>query len=281
MKNRNDVKPGQRVIVTQLESTDGMLIAEKNMQPRRIGATGTVAHHVPGHGGDVWIVQHEDSDDVAAYCFTEFEPTDTFMNTAWTIADLRATGHYLPDGCTVNGVTILGGSQVLADFDSAKALIELRPAVERLEALVQDRDTEIARRNQILLRGLHYGPDTGGALDMKLGGENATIFMAVLADFFFANGGKNYLTLTLEAAPRDGGKAIHLEVTIRNCDGKMTPAEEINQLKRLLEYIEENHIRATSPRMDGTFEYSFKVGGYIGRAGSFQAALDAKTNEAR
>lgn len=63
---------GLRVRITRDEGTMGMMIAPKYLSTRRVGATGTVKSWVPGHGGDVWWIEHDDGS-VAAYCFTEFE----------------------------------------------------------------------------------------------------------------------------------------------------------------------------------------------------------------
>ena len=71
----NDVKPWLRVRTVKLGETTGMLIAEKHLNCRRAGVTGTVQHYVPGHGGDVWFVAHDDGT-VGAYRFTELEPVD-------------------------------------------------------------------------------------------------------------------------------------------------------------------------------------------------------------
>lgn len=70
----NAIQPGLRVKVKKLEGTKGFLINSKHLAVRRKGVRGTVKNWVPGHGGDVWFVQHDNSDDVGAYCFTELEP---------------------------------------------------------------------------------------------------------------------------------------------------------------------------------------------------------------
>ena len=72
--NCNDVKPGLRVRTLELHNTTGMLIAAKCLNCRRGGVTGTVNHYVPGHGGDVWFVVHDGTNEVGAYFFTELEP---------------------------------------------------------------------------------------------------------------------------------------------------------------------------------------------------------------
>jgi hypothetical protein len=72
----NDVKPG--IFVRILErvndpgSTTGMLIKDEYLKARRAGAVGQVHSYVPGHGGDVWFVMHEDGS-VGAYGFPEME----------------------------------------------------------------------------------------------------------------------------------------------------------------------------------------------------------------
>jgi hypothetical protein len=69
----NAVQPGIRVRITTLETTKGMMIAPKHLSVRQAGLTGVVKTWVPGHGGDVWFVQHDGSEEVGAYCFTEME----------------------------------------------------------------------------------------------------------------------------------------------------------------------------------------------------------------
>jgi hypothetical protein len=69
----SDVKPGLRVKTTKLGDTEGMVIAPKHLSIRCEGVTGTVKSYVPGYGGDVWFVQHDDSNNVGAYVVTEIE----------------------------------------------------------------------------------------------------------------------------------------------------------------------------------------------------------------
>jgi hypothetical protein len=67
-------KTGMRVRTTRLGSTIGMLIKEKHLRVRRSGITGAIQGWVPGHGGDVWWVLHDDGDNViGAYCTDEME----------------------------------------------------------------------------------------------------------------------------------------------------------------------------------------------------------------
>lgn len=70
----NEVKPGIRIRTSErLRGTEGMMIRRKYLQARRPGTIGTVKGWVPGHGGDVWWIEHEDGA-VAAYCYDEFAP---------------------------------------------------------------------------------------------------------------------------------------------------------------------------------------------------------------
>jgi len=47
-----------------------MFITQKYLENRRAEAIGTINSYVPGHGGDVWWVIHDDGT-TAAYCVTE------------------------------------------------------------------------------------------------------------------------------------------------------------------------------------------------------------------
>jgi hypothetical protein len=73
--NDSEVKIGMRVKIGKLGETTGMLIQPRHLDCRKEGVTGTVKGWVPGHGGDVWWVAHDNSDDVGAYVFNEMEPT--------------------------------------------------------------------------------------------------------------------------------------------------------------------------------------------------------------
>ena len=72
------VAEGRRVITNdELETTNGLLIAERHLAARLPGALGMIMGYVPGHGGDVYWVRHfEGPSSVAAYTFTEFEFVD-------------------------------------------------------------------------------------------------------------------------------------------------------------------------------------------------------------
>lgn len=72
--NLNDVKPGLEIkTVFNLESTAGYMVKPEYLQARRTDAEGTVKNWIPGHGGDVWWVEHKDGS-IGAYAFTEFQP---------------------------------------------------------------------------------------------------------------------------------------------------------------------------------------------------------------
>jgi hypothetical protein len=59
MIDRNeDLQSGRPVRITVLGSTKGMCIAEKHLAARRLDI-GVLRHYVPGHGGDVWFVEHQ------------------------------------------------------------------------------------------------------------------------------------------------------------------------------------------------------------------------------
>ena len=72
--NASDVKKGLRVRTTNLGDTIGLTINTRHLDVRREGVEGVVEGHVPGHGGDVWFVKHDGTNQVGAYTFTEFEP---------------------------------------------------------------------------------------------------------------------------------------------------------------------------------------------------------------
>lgn len=68
----NKIAPNLKVITNPtLGTTTGMLIKQHCLDNRKPMEKGTILGFVPGHGGDVWWVQH--SHGVAAYWFDEFE----------------------------------------------------------------------------------------------------------------------------------------------------------------------------------------------------------------
>ena len=69
----DQVKAGLRVRIVKLGKTTGMCIHPKHLDCRKAGVTGTVKGYVPGHGGDVWWVVHDDCEDEGAYALKEME----------------------------------------------------------------------------------------------------------------------------------------------------------------------------------------------------------------
>ena len=62
-----------RIVVHEhLESTKGMLVAQRFIKARRALAHGSIVHPVGGHGGDVYLVRIGNGE-LAVYCYTEFE----------------------------------------------------------------------------------------------------------------------------------------------------------------------------------------------------------------
>lgn len=72
MNDPNEVKNNMRVKIISLGDTRGMMINPKHTECRAVGRTGAVRGYVPGHGGDVWWVEHADGT-VGAYVYDEFE----------------------------------------------------------------------------------------------------------------------------------------------------------------------------------------------------------------
>lgn len=67
---------GTKVITHEtLGSITGMLVKPQHLDARRPSTVGTIGGWVPGHGGDVYWVEHDTvaGKPIAVYCFTEFE----------------------------------------------------------------------------------------------------------------------------------------------------------------------------------------------------------------
>jgi hypothetical protein len=67
---------GTKVITHEvLGSITGMLVKQHHLDNRRPNTPGVIGGWVPGHGGDVYWVSHEDvpGKPIAVYCWTEFE----------------------------------------------------------------------------------------------------------------------------------------------------------------------------------------------------------------
>lgn len=59
------------VTANKLRSTDGMTIVPEVLARRRAGVVGRFHDIVPGHGGDVWWIEHAGG--FAPYCYTELD----------------------------------------------------------------------------------------------------------------------------------------------------------------------------------------------------------------
>lgn len=64
---------GKEVVVTADHGTLGYLVAADLIANRRIGTTGRVVTWVPGHGGDVVLVEQAVDGHGAVYCLDELE----------------------------------------------------------------------------------------------------------------------------------------------------------------------------------------------------------------
>lgn len=67
----NPVPSMKIVTIDKLESTDGMMIHAKHLNERRASTPGRLLDYVPGHGGDVWFVEHEGAAVAAVYSLAE------------------------------------------------------------------------------------------------------------------------------------------------------------------------------------------------------------------
>lgn len=68
------LKDGTKVITHEkLDDTRGLTIKAKHLEVRKPHQKGVICGVVGGHGGDVYWVQHEGSEEVGAYGFKEFE----------------------------------------------------------------------------------------------------------------------------------------------------------------------------------------------------------------
>ena len=70
----NTVKPNMKVATVRLRETTGIIVGDRHLEVRKAGVAGTVLGQVPGHGGEVWFVKHDNSQEVGAYCYDELEP---------------------------------------------------------------------------------------------------------------------------------------------------------------------------------------------------------------
>jgi hypothetical protein len=71
-----DIQPKMRVrTVPELEDTVGIYLNPTYLWTRRPDRPGRVMSHVPGYGGDVWWVEHDDGT-VAFYQSCELVPVE-------------------------------------------------------------------------------------------------------------------------------------------------------------------------------------------------------------
>ncbi len=71
------IKANIYVNVFELHSTMGMFVSKKLLDNRRLGF-GKVVNYVPGHGGDVWFVNHPDGTQ-AVYSTEEMVPVHAII----------------------------------------------------------------------------------------------------------------------------------------------------------------------------------------------------------
>lgn len=117
------------------------------------------------------------------------------------------------------------GAVTEKDLEAATYEIE-KEAPEWLRALLEENKRlakENVRLSSPLVESLNYEK---GQIDMRLSGVHAMNMLEAFVDLFETNGGKNFLTTTLEAPARNK----RYEVTINNLNGELSSAEKINQL---------------------------------------------------
>lgn len=75
MNQPSHILPHGTVVRTHptLESSVGMNVAPCFISRRQANAFGVIQCVAPGHGGDVYMVEHADSAVWAPYCWSEFE----------------------------------------------------------------------------------------------------------------------------------------------------------------------------------------------------------------
>ena len=80
----NEVKNGMRVKITKLGSTLGYMVKDKHIEARTLGSIGVLDGQIPGHGGEIWWIQHGETpsklSSVGAYAYDEFEEIDIAGN---------------------------------------------------------------------------------------------------------------------------------------------------------------------------------------------------------
>ena len=70
---KNDIRQGMLVITTATLGDMGQhIVTMEQLKARRPNGRGRTIRHLPGHGGDVWLVGHADGS-IAAYTLDELE----------------------------------------------------------------------------------------------------------------------------------------------------------------------------------------------------------------
>ena len=67
-----EVKNGKRVRIVKLGDMKDTNVEPENWHAIKLGETGKIIGHVPGSGGEIWLVKHDGSEQVGAYRFDEF-----------------------------------------------------------------------------------------------------------------------------------------------------------------------------------------------------------------
>ncbi len=68
------LEPGTAIIThNPLSLALGILVEEEFLNKRKPGQKGVIVKYVDGHGGDIYYVKHDNSDDISVYGWYEME----------------------------------------------------------------------------------------------------------------------------------------------------------------------------------------------------------------
>ena len=81
------VKPGMRIVITDITTTVGFNVAKEHIANRVLHARGTVLGYISGHGGEVYAVEH-DVGTIAVYHYSEFESIKTKANKSFSVKSI-------------------------------------------------------------------------------------------------------------------------------------------------------------------------------------------------
>lgn len=97
-------------------------------------------------------------------------------------------------------------------------------------------EKELADITVLTIKRLNYNAEEAGdwKIDMTTDSPAARIFVGSMVEMFYANGGQNFITTTVDMPKTDEHPARHMELTIRNLDGQLTPAEKIERLEQFI-----------------------------------------------